>query len=73
MIHFAASNSDLQNPQIRSWDGTKLVEQIFVGSYQRDHFFELQFLTALFCQIVPDYNTQLMGTKDFEVFLQDCW
>lgn len=40
---------------------------------QRDHFFELQFLSALFNQIVPDTTTTVMNTLDFQYFLTDIW
>jgi len=79
MVHFAAGNPTLRSPQLRSWNGTIFLEQEEAG--ERDHFFELQFLSALFCQICPDFHNQIMGTKDFEVFLYEacnngsnlCW
>lgn len=48
-------------------------ENLLPISPQRDHFFELQFLSALFNQIVPDRNTTVMNTLDFEYFLTDIW
>ncbi|KAJ3483455.1 hypothetical protein NLI96_g6300 [Meripilus lineatus] len=73
IIHFAAGNPDLRNPQERWWDATtgKIVEHPVAGDVQRDHFFELQFLSALFYQIVPDRATTVVNTLDLEYFFTE--
>lgn len=54
-----------------SGDAKTLSHQI--NSTQRDHFFELQFLSALFYQIVPDRATTVVNTLDLEYFFTEIW
>ncbi|KAI0093013.1 hypothetical protein BDY19DRAFT_921503 [Irpex rosettiformis] len=82
IIKFAATNPDLRTPTSRFYNHQteKIVEDnptkaeadkkhIYNGPWDRDHFFELQFLAALFVELDVDFTHQVLNIMDLLGFL----